>query len=130
MPLVMPQCHFLPVPGQQIVGSMSVTGNPCHPTQACPPSLPQRSLHLWVHCASTGVTEESLANIQKKNDLVHLVLGIILSVGCFLVGINVYICYAFPPLNPAMYHFLTSSPASQFCSFWAPHHQPSHVSLL
>lgn len=101
----MPQCHMLPVLGQQTVGSMSVTGNPCHPTQACPPSLTQRPLHLWVHCASTGVTEESLADIQKKNDLVHLALGIVLYVGCSLVGINVYICYAFIPLNPAMYHF-------------------------
>lgn len=79
---MMPQSHILSMPGQQTAGSTLVTRNPHHPAQACPPLLPRRPLHLWARCASTGVTEESLADIQKKNDLVHLVVGLVLSVGC------------------------------------------------
>lgn len=67
------------------------------------PFLPPWWLHIGAHCASSRVTEQSPVYIQKKSYLVTLVVEIVLSGGCSLVGINIetqgFTCYVSTPLS-------------------------------
>lgn len=56
---------------------------------ASSPFLPPWWPRIGAHCASSRVTEQSPAYVQKKSYLVTLVVEIVLSGGCFLAGINI-----------------------------------------
>ena len=65
---------------------------------SCMISIPATVVaRIGAHGASSRVTEQSPAHIQKKSYLVTLVVEIVLSGGCSLVGINIetqgFTCY-------------------------------------